>query len=68
MRTITESIGGTEYHEREKRIERVLENMTDSQLFAFALWEIHAVTADTSDVVSAELLKRSGISEGLAKW
>lgn len=59
---------GIEYEDREQRLARRLETMTDIQVVQFALWEIHAVTADTSNVVSAELLKRSGVEEGLAKW
>lgn len=57
-----------EYEERERRLTRLLENVNDLQLIMFALWEIHAVTSDTSDAVSIELLKRSGVEEGLAKW
>lgn len=56
------------YREREKQMERLCENLSDMQLVFFALWEIHAITEGSSDAVSAELLKRSGVSEGVAKW
>ena len=57
-----------EYVEREARLERVVEHMGDKELFAFALWEILSNTSNTSDALCHELLKRSGVSEGLAKW
>ena len=57
-----------EFEERERRLARLLEDMPSEQLIMFALWEIHAATADTSDVVSAELLRRSGIPEEIGKW
>lgn len=57
-----------EYEEREQRLERVVSEMSNEQLFALTLWEIASNTSNASDVVCAELLKRSGVSEGLAKW
>ena len=57
-----------EWQERENQLERIVGEMTDKQLFSFALWDMYSNTESSSDAVCCELLRRSGISESLAKY